>query len=521
MPILVMCSNSECGELFDAPDGAAGGKVKCPGCGTLAPVPGSAEHSPDHLPDSMLAEPQTSPEEGGREAPDLYPLQPEDAATPADLLEELTETVSRDAEPEEDPIPLATPEPLSPPADASQAGPLTMAVAAGQGVEEAPPEPRQKPDDFWDELVPPEEELRLVEGHPLPESGVEAALENKWVMAMLFSISLLGMGGGVVVGVICFPGNPILAAFVGGCVGGVALFILSLLLVLGSEREEFAKVCCPVCFHVFPIGTDLCRWCGSKLLPPNYNPLTIAFRGAGSYALTNKVAVYWIAMLTASGSALFTGASYFPGSLPDVPTWSRPALIGLCAVVGFLIYATWLQFLLNAIRGTLQGYDRAPPSPAVLRAKSVAGGIKGLLMLAVYALPLFTVPLLPLGLLFLAADERRGAFNPRKASRAVWRHGKDFVMLWMWVLLWFSVLAFGVAGGMLLYRLTDMLTDMIPGVEGASGMVLSMVFTAIAVGIIAAVGCIAALAMCRCIGVFGRKNAKALFGPRKKTRGGG
>jgi hypothetical protein len=140
----------------------------------------------------------------------------------------------------------------------------------------------------------------------------------------------------------------------------------------------------------------------------------------------------------------------------------------------------------------------------------LAAGGKSLAVLAVYVLPLVTIPLLPLAALLLAypagkspqADRAAGgaATNPAAAARAAWRHAKGFAVLWLFLLMWLAGMALAGVVVWILYGLRHWL----PPMEGFTRAILSVTLSAFAVAAAALVAGIFGVAMARCVGALGR-----------------
>ncbi|KKL16357.1 hypothetical protein LCGC14_2496390, partial [marine sediment metagenome] len=135
MPILVMCVNSECCELFHVADEVAGKKVRCPQCGTIQTAPEAPVSTPPAASDSTVSTPRapsTLPEqEGDLEAIEteefqIAPLEtppsspPPEQMLPADHPAELPELIESELDDEKDssststpPVPWTLPETLS------------------------------------------------------------------------------------------------------------------------------------------------------------------------------------------------------------------------------------------------------------------------------------------------------------------------------------------------------------------------------------------------------------------------
>ena len=516
MPILVMCSNPECGELFDAPDEAANTEVPCPACGKVQLLGQTATPAGDTSPPEKPAriEPQesstpteTEAKEKDTEELDLGPLQfaeDEDTLLPpqgdtADDFDSIAHAIGLTPEPDEH---ASAYEYLKDP------GTSDIKV---EGDKEA-----------FDDMPPlPPEEWSMAEGaFEDEEIGV---LEHRIAAPILFTIGLLGMSAGLVAGVMSFALHPVLGAYAGASVGWIAGFVFAFLVVLAADREHPDKVRCALCRNVFPAGTATCRFCGSSLLEADFPTLTVSCMRVGPYALSNLTSVYWLSMLVVGGYLLYVGAGYllqeFPG---QVGPWELP-LFGFCGIIGLLILAGWVQFFVRAIAGTLFEHDKAPDVLKHLGVKDMLVGFTGLGAVALYVAPILTMPLFPLGLISLSASQKGEAFDLLRSAKTAWRQAKNYANLWLLMLLWVAGSAFAVSLAWMGFGLIKDLVD--PIADVSSKELLLVVLNAAKVGFCSAIVCIFGLAVSRCIGLFGRQNA-ALFrrgeapGPAPMTGGG-
>jgi len=497
-----MCSNPECGEIFDAPDEAAGREFPCPACGAMQMVAASgvasapAEQPPEPAPRPPAAEPEQP------EAEELQAVEPEPVeatppppraeappAPPRPLGEDEIDLTPAVREPPEQKAPSAAPVPAAP-------------TGANAGSEELD---RRLSDLLDDTTFPLEDDWSDRSAPPGP--GSYGVLENKLVTVTVLVIGLLGMSGGLLAGLSWFTTQRILAAYVGAGLGWVAGFIIAFLLVLGVDKEEVRKIRCPFCGSVWPAETETCGVCGLRLVPTMGASLTDDCLKAGSYALTNLLSVYFLAILLVVGYLLTAGSHHLVREFSAAVEPFGPVVYGLCGIIGFLIFAYWLDFFLSAIAGTVARSDEAPGLPRFWSVDTLATGLKGLGVVIVYVLPVFTMPLLPLGLLLLSTPGKRRAFDLAGAVKTAWRHARDFTILWLLLLLWIAGMVLAIVVANLLYRLRAL----IPPLEGASGIVVAMVPTAVAIAVIGVIVGIFGLAMFRCIGMFGRYNASALF----------
>jgi hypothetical protein len=357
-----------------------------------------------------------------------------------------------------------------------------------------------------------------------PEPGGGDVLENRGVAVMPFIVGLFGMVWGVLIGAMWFAADRAIAAYVGAGFGWVVGFVLGFMLAAAGDKDRPARARCPLCHNVFAAETGTCSFCGSPLQTQIFSPLTADCLKAASYPLEDVVTIYWMALSLTGGYVLVRGMDHLVGVFPSVLTvlgpW-RPALIGLA---GFLVFVHWMGRFLNAVRDTLPELHRIPGA-RYSWARKVVLGMGGLGVLAFYTVPVVTFPLLPLGLLRLGAGSVRGAFDLVTTVRMAWKYTSDFAILWLMLLLWSSALFLSVAVGAAAVYFLGGLT---PNVEGASGITLSMIVSAIGAMAVGFAGSIFGLTYFRCIGLFGRYNASSLLSlaskagpPAPETGGGG
>ncbi len=521
MPILVMCSNPDCGEFYDVPNDSGGGKVQCPSCGTLVEAPLSettdeaATGAEMDLSTKEASASGTATIGQAMSAPSLDPPGSAEAVidlTPDDKQYAASGAVATPKEP----IPVSPP-PVEEDVDFSQVedrdapGETGMRSALLDAVTDDDFD--RDDDDTWGDDAEGDE-LGLVAGDKT-ENGVDKTLEHRWVVGTMMLVGMFGIAGGALIGMLCYPDQMIFAAFVGGCLGWVAFFTLSFLLVLSNEREEEARVQCTVCFRVFPVGTQTCRLCGAPLQNTGVGPLVAEFRDAASYAFRDRGAIFLMAVLLMIARVAFDVCNLLKEWVKTeswAPSWSSHVLTGVSVFVGFLVFATWADYLLRALYRTLTMPSSPPMRPRFGSLDGLVTGFKALGVLAVYFVPLFTIPLLPLALLYLGARRGKGSplLNPIRLSRIILDHTRDFVILWLWVMLWGAAMIFGT----MVARVICQLSELVPSYQDFSGVALKMLFKAIEMALIGAVACVTSLVICRCIGVFGRKNADTLL-PRK------
>jgi len=515
MAILVICSNSECGELIDVPDQAAGTQMACPSCGTMLTVPGVAAGPGPGLSEpeqpavldagppvdqSPTAEKKTSqdkaPAPEGGEPIDLAAMETPPQSVSAEMAALLRETSK--------PAPS---EPIDLSVDAS--------VPASPSIErsghDVPPEPEPAEHaeidlgELMDDtlaILPPEQ----IAADIASRSVDEGALENESVSIVPFVLGMVAMACGLAVGVFAFQGNRLLGAYVGAGLGWVSGFIFGFMVVFAIDRGGIRMVRCSVCDNLFPLGTRTCKLCGSVLSAKLVNPLAAECIQAGSYAVGNLAAVYLVSMAMALGNCLVAGVSLAKGELPPAAWYS---LVGLCAVYWLLAMIYWAALLCGGIRGTLVNPRKKFTAPDFWSAATFEMGLKGICVLVGYTLPVITIPLIPFALLSIGLPGGNTSLRPDRVLAKISGSARDAAVLWLFVLVWLAGLALSVSVGQVLL---SWLEGVMPEMEGSSQLAMSMVHTAIWAGAMTAIITIFSLAVARCAGMFGLINRKSLVG---------
>ncbi|HUT60935.1 MAG TPA: hypothetical protein VNA25_24065, partial [Phycisphaerae bacterium] len=482
MPILVMCTNPECGEIFDAPDDDAGAEVACPACGAVQTLPGE--------PVAGGFAPAPTPPTAEAKAPEpLAPPAPPKASAreDEDALEFMTAAGGQRAD--EGRFTRSVAKPPEAPADSgrppdARADPRLDRPPESEAYHTADEMPVQL-DEEWEELF----SLPATDAQPeaaAAEPTDQGVLEHRPAAAAVFLLGLVGMAGGVVAALSWSPVQPVLAAYLGAGAGWVGGFVLGLLMVLAVERPESGKVRCGVCHNLCPAEADLCRWCGSSLTRMVVDPLASGCLSAWRFAVSNAVSILALVALTVAGYLLWAGGHHLLAAFPAPLRPWRPVLIGAGAVVAFAIFGYWMEFLFTCAAQTMDRSDKAPNPQTPWSLSTFAAGAKALGAVVVYVAPVFTLGLLPPALLLAATRSGGAALNPARVLRVAWRHLKDFVVLWLVLMLWTAVAGLAVLGTVLLYRLTRLL----PHVQGASRVAMSMTMGAVATLVLAVIACL-------------------------------
>ena len=518
MAILVMCGNSECGELFEVADEAAGTDVSCPACGHVQRAGSRSGMTETKAPAAPTGE-QTAVPAGGPSDPVGAAEEIDPAPEPIPGGEESTTSGLLE-------LAAMSPSPQIPHQEGPSASPPDWPAVARGGEDQAVPLELAEEDDEQlggdgDRGRPTQQSQvmsSLLAEDSLGESDrsdrpatseMEEALARKGVAVVVLGMGLVGMAAGVWAGLYLRPEATIVGAYMGAAIGWVAGFSLAFVLV-SVIFDEPTTVRCSVCGNAFACGTVACDWCGSALSGAHMSPMAADGLRAGLYALTNTNSIYWTVMLVACQAALMTGAfqllSAFPGVLEPWRVW----LTGLWCLTGVLILAHCLRFLTSAVQATAYGSDTVPRLPRFWSLGNVLVAAKTALVVAVYVVPVVTLPLLPMALLAASGPSKAGPFNVFAAAKVAWKHTRDLALTWLLVLLWLAGLALAaILAAAVLYYLAALLRPQ----DSASRAVIAVILSAVSTGMIGSLACTFALAVARCIGLFGRYNAGSLLPP--------
>lgn len=500
MAILAMCPDKACGELFEVPDSAVGTEVRCPACGKVQVI-------------SVQQRPRSAPVYGGEE-----PGQVEsEGESPRPAAEH---PQPRAEEPEDDEIDFGEVEPDTENGERIELGDEEEApflpvrtrrevrsLYAKPRPTSAPPRPApSKPGERFlvHEDLPADDALGGLVAREEPEEDKQ---ENKLVVVAFVAVGGIGLLAGLLTGTGLGGEWKTVGALVGAGVGWVIGVLAAFMLILAHPKDEVPKVRCLTCGNVFPAETDSCRWCGAKLPPPDVSPLTAGCLNSHNYAVSNARSAVTLATLVAIPAALIVGGFRLPEVYADAPAQLPPVLTGVSILLAFLVGACWLRYFLTVAGGTLVSYERAPDAPKIWDLHNIVVGVKGLGVAALYVVPLFTIPLLPLAMLRLAAPRQVGVYDPVRNTRAALNHARDFAVMWLWVLLWLAAMAFSMAVAVLLFNLKSLIPEMEPQAE----LIVRTLLLGGEIAMIAGAACVCGTAVFRCIGLFGRQNARELL----------
>lgn len=536
MPILVMCQNASCGEMFDAPDDIAGRKARCPACGTIqvvgqAGAAGEAEAQPARSaqPDAELtlaeddkegrrpekdtasASAPPAPAPVSQSARDVHPEPPADAeqdvfeltplpapspkrqsARPKELPEITTES-QRDDE-----IDLT---PADAPSESPRQGRDLSALPTGEPAEAKAAPASEAQNVHFSNLLGdlPDLTEQDIQALSSGESPAEAALQTPIAGWTLLGLGVGGIVAGALIGALNYPADRILATYVGGLAGWTAGFVIAFLIILNAEKLGAGKVRCGACHNVFPEGTEVCHWCGEPLSDSPTGPLASQCLRAGHHALGSWAnLVYLLLILTMAAFCWFAAGQIVASGQIALPQEATVAIWALVGLVAFFVGSYWAAALLDVAAHAVLG-GQAPPRLPPLSPGILAAGIKMIVIVALYVLPIVTLPLLPVGLLWMTGKSWRGA-NLKAAAGMAWRQPKDFAITWLMTLLWSAggVLAMSVL--MVVFRVAELL----PAAPGGGGVAMRIVLGVMGTVMVGAVVGMFAHAIFRCIGLYGR-----------------
>ncbi len=551
MAILAMCTNPECGELLDVPENAAGKKIRCPSCGTVQVVGegGTAKPAAGEPPaQSTSREPAGAAEQEPTVPPEKRPPKPGPPAEPAEPSTDADELELADEAPGEKEPPAQEPQQPAETAPADEDRTDDLGLLDAEDIElpaeERTRAPRDRsisdlPDDL--ELVEEEEAGQPGEGKSpgaAPADGpaeseaakgagfddaslldVEDALAadelfeleqmppadgdvlaSRPAMAAIFVLGVVGVAAGAAAGAGLAVGNRVLGAYVGGGVGWIGGFIIAFLLAFVAERDEPTDVKCTTCGARVPADADACGLCGAPAPSAALNPLAAQSLSAGGYAISNPAGLLWMVLLLTFATFVAAGAGEAMGFYGDALGEYRLAIHAVGGLLGFVLFAYWMEYLLSTIPEAAGRRQHAPKAPDPFSPLFLLTGVKVVVVLLIYGATLIGLPLLPVALLAAGSPNRGGWANPIDVARAAWRSGREFAICWLMILLWTAPLVLGVAIIVLLYHYVSQL--------GPFGAEMQVVVSLVTKALTAAVGGLVtgafALAIFRCIALFGR-----------------
>jgi hypothetical protein len=267
---------------------------------------------------------------------------------------------------------------------------------------------------------------------------------------------------------------------------------------------------CEKCRTPFPQIAMFCPFCGQKnplWRDPAKRPVpktaaevssetlaTGCFK-APLYAIRNAKNILY---LMAYAAALIMLANLL--LIVAVPVMIFAPAAAMSVAVAIIMGGYFLSYYLNVIESSYEHLDSAPNIPEFQIKELLKVGLHAWAIMAVYVVPIVTLPLLPLGLLALAHTSDGRAYDFRWAIRQARGHVRQLGLLWGCMLLWLAV---SLGAALAIWPAFSY------GLAAAGKMGLTSVYyllglTLVAAGVYASLGGMALCVLFRCVGAFGR-----------------
>lgn len=193
------------------------------------------------------------------------------------------------------------------------------------------------------------------------------------------------------------------------------------------------------------------------------------------------------------------------GGVSERPAWVRMLVLAGGGLVGLLILGYLVEVYLRIICGAYLGLPAAarPQEGRSMSTLRTACQLPGLVL--VYAVPIVTLPLLPVALLVMSRSRTARSLNLPYHLRTIVKHPEHFAMLWIFLATW-AILV--VVAGHFVAEGLDLIAGKLPA--GTSAEKAQRVLALIAAAVpAAAVGLALGALASRWIGLYGRFNAEA------------
>ncbi len=281
-----------------------------------------------------------------------------------------------------------------------------------------------------------------------------------------------------------------------------------------ADEQAGKKVMCPRCrtVQIVPAGpaelqtlpepppTHQPRWQTSAA--PAGRQLVKDCLKAVAYGTSNFKSIF-VLVLCITGIYFFFQfiLSLFGMFLMFVPLGNL-IMVALGGAVQLIIGGYFFRYYLDVIISSLEGLEMAPDLPPFEISTLFATGVKGLGILVVYATPIITLPLLPLGFLAWAYSDDNRAFNVLWAVKATLKRPGQLAAVWLMLLLWAGVGLLATYG---IISAFGIVTGALAG-SGVGGFLLAILFALAAALLVATVNVMFVCVMFRCVGMLGRHN---------------
>ncbi len=214
--------------------------------------------------------------------------------------------------------------------------------------------------------------------------------------------------------------------------------------------------------------------------------------GAIGYGLSNFKSIFLLAVYAISVQMAFQLVSGYV-----------PILGIIVAMLGtYIMFGILFRFYLDAVISSLEGLDEAPPVPPFEIDLLFGVGSKALGVLAVYVLPIVTLPLLPVAMIAMSFTGDMTGFDVAWVFRQTMKKAGQVFVICLFMLLWtiveiaVSIAAFIGAGFAIGRQATD----------DVSGWLMTLLILAILGGVLTVINIMFVTVQFRCIGMLGRRN---------------
>jgi hypothetical protein len=480
MPLLVICDNPDCGEIFDAPDSADGKSVRCPACGNVQRVVGEGKDSDDATPPRAQAMAIELREdiEPAQPSPDWpsqnpTPKRPKPSPQPT---KPPTKGVGQQAPPSQ---PQRRPSPTVDRANRpmpASSGTAELELESDNAVS-APAQP-QTPEAMLDALDSGDGDMGdgleqfgpdlegILDQIDLPNAANESNLVSQQTAfrSLLTALGFAALGG--LVSVLIF-GLSFASLYLGIFAGWAAGLVGAVAMTIGLSD----------------IDNDEKR----TMLGDSF--------GAWRYPLNRIGAMIGVSLGMAVLATLLDALQAL--ALQHMPQAYTPSLVAL-GVLGWLLSGYAFRWMLDAAENTRHRRPRPPKPPSIVAPETFLAILVLPLVVLLYILPVVTLPLLPIALVLASENRYKAALNPMAVSRVAKHQPTGVMVLHLALLVWLA------AGGLGMALLTAIRQAVLARVDIAvtTGLVARIVATGITTLLLAAVVQALALAGGHCVGFF-------------------
>lgn len=290
---------------------------------------------------------------------------------------------------------------------------------------------------------------------------------------------------------------------------------------------------CPQCGRLVSSQAKACPFCGTvagAVVPAvtaeagpaaaRYAPAGGLYRDsclqAGRYALKSFPAIVLMMFMGGLFYALLRAAVAL-GTLCSGEHALQSCLLVIAAgVVALYAVGYFSRFCLSIIESTLRGAADPPKFPSLNPVSTFIVAGKTLGLLAVYVVPIVTLPLLPIGLLGQSYSDDRRAYDVPWAARAAGGCAEDLGVLWLILLPAIGLIALTTV--VLMSPFHSLAAAQTAGLSGFSAQAVGIVILTVGAMLSAAVTLLVLVGACRCVGMLGRHNPELIRSLRHRRQ---